>query len=425
MYQDLSGGSTVTTSQARVAWITHGPRDMYLLYDQAHYHESFTPNGWWERTLALDPYHWFHLSGTIGTSPSEAVHAILQQRDRPAFTLPALIVALFLARSAQPNTLEQRQLFRWVASAILHMQRCLPPGSLHAGWSNVGVDIVEQSLSPLINGLLQIDPRVPWTLPDGAWFQVLHHLSDSLWRFPPYAIRAINSAVATAHEDEGSEEQKQHPSQLDAATALGYLSAIRFWSQPWPTIRGLPIRTSMLEFLPLWHQVLVIMDPNAPGITDAQLVWLCDGTIGKATDGPFDHLMIAVEESSAVGSSAAEWQEHIVMLRQEAVRGTERPGGSWEVQQPVLWPELLMDHVATLRIVVGAQGCWVRFIPAEERWGSVFWWRPTRRPPTCWSLALGEALTSPSLLALHATLWQMWRNLKVDGCPFHAAVRVA
>lgn len=176
----LSGGSIVATPQAQVAWITHGPRDMYLLYDQAHYHESSTPDGWWERTLTLDPYHGFYLSGTADTSPLEAVLTILRQPHRPAFSLPALIVALFLTRAAHPDTLAHRQLFRWVASAIPHLRRHLAAGSIQAGWNDGGADSVEQSLSTLINALLQPNPQVPLALADGAWFHVLDQLSGHL-----------------------------------------------------------------------------------------------------------------------------------------------------------------------------------------------------------------------------------------------------
>lgn len=421
--QGLSGSSMVVTPQARIEWIADGPRDMYLLYDQAHYIESSTPEGW-QRTLALDPYHWMRLSGASNIAPSEALYTILQQPNRPTFSLPSLTVALFLARAVQPDTLEQRQLFRWVASAIPHVRLCLPAGSLQAGWNDVAGDTVEHALPTLISGLLQHDSQVPWVLSDGAWLQILDHLSDNLWKFPPYSMRAIGLAVATVPEDHAAHVIDQHPGRLDAVTALGYLSAIRFWREPWPTIRGLPIRTSMLEFLSLWHQALVITDPNAPEITDTQLAWLCDGMVGGPSDSPFDHLIIAIEECEPWDASPPEWEEAIATLRQEMARGIQQPGGSWEVQQTTQWPALSAYHVATMRLVAGPQGYWVRLIPADECWGSVLWWQPDPLPPACWSLAFGESLTSVPLMALHATFWQIWRNLQVDGCPSSEAIRI-
>lgn len=238
-------------------------------------------------------------------------------------------------------------------------------------------------------------------------------------------MRAINSVIVLAHADERSEELDQHSSQLNAVTALGYLSAIRFWREPWPTIRGLPIHTSMLEFLALWHQALIIMDPNAPRITDTQLAWLCDGMLGKPLDGPFDHLIRAIEENSPLNGSATEWQERIATLEHEADRGTACSHGCWEAQRTMHWPVFSMYQVASMRLVAGPEGCWVRLMPSEERWGSVLWWRPGRRAPTCWSLALGEAVTTIPLLALHATFWHIWRDLRVAGCPSRDAIRVA
>lgn len=121
----------------------------------AAWSSSSRPDGWWERTLTLDPYHGFRLSGTADTNPLDAVLTILHQPNRPAFSLPALLVALFLARAAHPDTLAHRQLFRWIASAIPHLRRHLAAGSIQAGWNDERADSAEQGLSTLIgSGLI-------------------------------------------------------------------------------------------------------------------------------------------------------------------------------------------------------------------------------------------------------------------------------
>jgi hypothetical protein len=184
MNQGLSESSIVATPQARVEWTTSGPRDLYLLYDQAHYLEASTPDGLWQRTLTLDPYHWFRLSGTADTSPWEAIRMVLREPNRPAFTLPALLVALFLSRAAQPDTVEQRHLFHWVAFALPQVRTRLPAGSLQAGWNELSIDILDACLPVIINVLLEDDPEIPWVFSDGDWLQVLDYLGDYLWRFP-------------------------------------------------------------------------------------------------------------------------------------------------------------------------------------------------------------------------------------------------
>lgn len=422
MNHGLSENSMVATPQARVEWTTHGPRDMYLLYDQAHYSEGSTPVGWWQRTLALDPYHWFRLSGTPDISPWEAVCSIMREPDRPAFTLPALLVALFLARAARPNTLAQRQLFRWVAFALPQLRARLPTGSLQVGWNELSTETLDHSMPTIINVLLENEPAVPWVLSDGDWLRVLDHLGNYLWRFPTHTIREMSTDAAKqidqcARAEEEAGALNRHASQLPPVTAIGYLSALRFWRDPWPTIRGLSIGTSMLEFLPLWHQVLLMMAPDAPAISHTDLAWLCDETLGTPSDAPFDHLIVAGQHSDTLGQSTTDWQARITELRQEAARGTWRPRGCWEVPCAAHWPVFSTYNVARMRVVAGPHGCWVRLIPVEEHWGSVLWWRPQPRVPTWWSLALGEACSSVSLLAFHATFWQLWRDIRVEGHP--------
>lgn len=420
IHQELLGRSIIATPHACLEWTTTGPRDIYLLYDQAYYSQSSTSDGWWQRSLALDPYHSLRLSGSADTSPWDAMHAILRQPHRPAISLPALIVALFLARSDDPNTAEQRHLFRWVAAAIPELRTGIPGGSLQAEWDKIPVNNFEHLVPIIINVLLQYDQKVPWALSDSVWLQTLDHLGNALWRFPPYTTREITASAAThleqmASADEESELSYLHIRRRGRWSAIGYLSAIRFWREPWPTIRKLPIQLPMLEFLELWHQALVIMHPEAPAISDTNFSWLCNGMIGGANDGPFDSLFVDNPDIEAFGRSAVEWQQQIAMLKQEAARGTCRPRGCWEVAISSRWPILSAYSVATMRVVAGSKGCWVRLIPAGTSWGSVLWWRPEKCPPTCWALALDEALSSVQVLALHETLWQMWRDLRVNG----------
>lgn len=422
MNQELPVSSRIVTPQACLEWTTAGPQDIYLFYDQAHYRQSSTSDGWWQRTLALDSYHWLRLSGAADTSPWEAIRALLQQPNRSHLSLPALVVALFLARSIHPDTWEQRYLFRWVLSALPEVRTSIPAGSFYAGWVNISTDTWDPVIQIVINVLLQHDPEVPWALPDGEWLQLLDQLAEALWCFLPNTTRGITHVVATHLEQLARSDQKpartaQHAARMARWSAIGDLSAIRFWHEPWPTIRGLPIQSSILDFLQLWYQALVIMHPDAPPISATHFSWLCHGRIGAPDDGPFNSLLAARANIEGLGLSATEWQQRIVVLKQEAARGTCRPSGCWEVSISSQWPILSAYGVATMQVVVGPKGCWVRLIPAEASWGSVLWWRPEKGPPTCWALALGEALSSVPALALHETFWQMWRELRIYGRP--------
>jgi hypothetical protein len=296
----------------------------------------------------------------------------------------------------------------------------IPAGSFYAGWVNIATDTWDAVISIIINMLLQRDFEIPWALPDGKWLQLLDQLGEVLWCFLPNDTRGITYVAAKhleelARADENATRTSLHVAMAQWA-AIGDLSAMRFWREPWPTLRGVPIQVLMLDFVQLWHQALVIMHPDAPTIPDTHFSWLCDGRIGAPDDGPFDSLLAARPNTEGLGLSATEWQQQIAMLKQEAARGTCRPSGRWEVSITSQWPVLSAYGVATIRIVAGPKGCWVRLIPADTSWGSVLWWRPEKRPPTCWALALGEALNNVHVLALHATLWQMWRHLRVEGC---------
>lgn len=418
----MDGTSIVTTPQASLEWTSTGPRHMYFLYDQARYMQSSTSDGWWQRTLALDPFHWIRLRGSSNTTPLDALQTILANQDRPPIVFPALLVALFLAHSPHPDTVEQRQVFRWVAHVIPELLARIPSGSLQAGWEEMSSDRLEHMLIPTINVILDQEDQVPWVFPDGIWVQVLDHLADVMWRFPPKATRRIASASATQLEQIGIEEEESGLADRHASTdagwsVIGYLSAIRFWRSPWPTIRGLSVQASMLEFLQIWQQALVIMHPDAPAITDTNLTWLCDGTLGAPYDGPFDSLLVASADIARLGISTTEMQERIVRLQQEAARGICRPSGRWDVRLSSNWPILLAYGVTSMSLVAGPKGLWVRLIPAQQSWGSVLWWRPQKQAPTCWSLVLGSALTSIQILALHETMWQVWRDLRVCGQP--------
>jgi hypothetical protein len=83
------------------------------------------------------------------------------------------------------------------------------------------------------------DDQVPWVFPDGVWVQALDHLADVMWQFPPKATRRIASATATQLEQIGIEDEESGLADRHANTDAGwsvimYLSAIRFWRNPWP-----------------------------------------------------------------------------------------------------------------------------------------------------------------------------------------------
>lgn len=379
MNQDLRVSSRINTPHARLEWTTFGSEDIYLLYAHANYRQLSTSDGWWHRTLALDAYNVLSLSGTAETSPWEALRAILQHPTRPPIALPALVVAMFLTHAANPDTWEQRYLFRWVLASIPAWSTSLPSGSFHAGWDEVSDTALHHFLDIFINVQLQFDPQVPWVLPDGVWFQALDHLGEFLWSFLRYPTRVMTTDAARHLEQMAQENDDSVRTSGDAEdtarwAVIGDLSAIRFWREPWPTIRGLPIHASVLDFRQLWQQALVIMYPDAPPISDMQFSWLCDGTIGAPDDAPFDSLVVARPNIDGLSISATEWQQRIAMLKQEAGRGTYRPNGCWEV--PISspeWPVLSAYGVASVQIVAGPKGCWVRLIPAGTGWGSVMW----------------------------------------------------
>lgn len=429
MNHDLPARSRITTPRARLEWTTMGSEDIYLLYDHADYRQSSTSDGWWHRTLALDAYNVLSLSGTADSSPWEALRTILHHPNRPPIALPALVVAMFLTRAANPDTWEQRYLLRWVLASIPEWYTSIPAGSFHAGWDEVSDTAQHHFLHLFINVLLQFDPQVPWVLPDGVWFQALDQLGEFLWSFLLYPTRMITADAArhleqVGHANDDSARTSGYTEDTARWSVIGNLSAIRFWREPWPTLRGLPIQSSILDFLQIWKQALVIMHPDAPPISDTQFSWLCDGRIGAPDDGPFDSLVVASPNIDGLGHSVTEWQKQIVMFKQEAARGTCRPSGCWAVAVSSEWPVLSAYGVATMQIVSGPKGYWVRLIPAGTSWGSVVWWLPEKRPLTSLALALGKALDSVQVLALHATLWQIWRHLRVEGRPTSEAQHV-
>jgi hypothetical protein len=380
------------------------------------------PDGWWQRTLALDPTHWLRLSGSKETSRWNAFRAILMQSDRPPLPLPVLFATLFLTHSTQPDTLEHRHVFGWVTSAIPELYARIPLDSLCVGWDELTPDEVDHLIPVVIDILLDYNYAVPWSVQDGLWVQVFDRLANFLWRLPPEFIREIVAVASTqieqvAIKDQESGIMERPANNLSGWLVLGYFAAIRFWRDSWPNVRNLRIQTSMRDVPQLWQQALVIMHPDAPLIADTDLIWLCDSTVGAPYDGPFDSLCAARLHTARLDFSPSGWQERIARLEQDAAQGRYQPSGCWNMLVAAHWPVLSGNNIATMRVVAGPEGCWVRLIPANPSWGSVLWWRPQMYPPSCWSFAFGEALTSIHILALHETLWYLWRNLRVCGRP--------
>ena len=412
----MHGSTIITSAHAQLEWaIAASPADA-LQYDQARYSQSSTADGWWQRTFALDPAHWLRLSGTRYTTSSDALHTVLREDKRSALTLPVLIVALFLAHSVQPDSVEQRQALRGVLRAIPDVLHSIPLGVLRTGWDDSSPEELDNLIPIVIDALLNQADFVPWVVQDGLWARVLDHLATTLWLFPPQVVQQI--VASAAMEKESGWPDRDTPT-MPGWAVLGSLSGMRFWREPRPTIRNLPIHASMHEFLQLWQQALVLMDPTAPRIEDSDLAWLCDGTVGTPHDGPFDTLRPMSSDHGVGGRSSIEWQECIAALQNEAAHGMWIPDGRWDMSISLRWPILLGYGFAAMRIVATPEGLWVRFRPAQQSWGSILWWRPEVCPPLCWTLALNATSTNASMLGLHAALWQLWGNLRVYGRPMY------
>lgn len=412
----MHGSTIITTAYAQLEWVTAASPIDALQYDRARYSQSSTADGWWHRTFALDPMQWLRLSGTPSTTPSNALRVVLMEDKRSALTLPVLIVALFLAHSTQPDSVEQRHALRGVLRAIPDVLHSIPLGALRTGWDDSSPKELDNLIPSVIDALLNQADFVPWVVQDGLWAHVLDHLATTLWLFPPQVVQQI---VASAAVEKESEQSDRDTLTMPGWAVLGYLSGMRFWHEPRPTIRNLPIHASMHEFLQIWQQALVIMDPAAPRIEDSDLAWLCDGTVGTPHDGPFDTLRTTNADHGADGRSSIEWQTCLAALQTEATHGMWTPDGRWDMPISLRWPLLLGYGFAAMRIVAAPEGLWVRFRPAQQSWGSIVWWRPEIRPPLCWTLALNATLTNGSMLGLHATLWQLWGNLRVYGRPMY------
>jgi hypothetical protein len=426
MNQEPLERSIITTPEARLEWTTTGKWDMYLLYDQAHYSQLSTSDGWWHRTLVLHPHHWLRLSGSGMIEPWKALESILSQPDRSSIMLPPLLVALFLAHSTNPEAVEQRQLFQWTAYAVREVLPLLPVSNREAGWHHALPDQLDHLSTAILDALLNEDLKLPWPLIDGIEAQILTHMADVFWTFPPALTRRIPQIAASYFEqclEDGQEWLEDEDSNLENDgsisitpwSLLGNLGAMRFWRQPWPSIRGLSIQAPMREILFIWYQALIIMHPDAPIIDNGDLTWLCDGVLGGTYDGPFDTLYAFSAHIEALSVPLVEKQAGIAALEQESTNGTFLPSGRWELAMSSNWPIRWTFGIATSRLVAGPDGVWVRLVPAQQSWGSVLWWRPHRHPPACWSIALGGSLNSVQILALHESLWHQWRDLRVYG----------
>ena len=409
--------------------------ELYLGYEYAEYVQVETADGWWHRTLALHPDHWLRLSGAATIDPWNALQLILAQPDRSPIPLPPLLVALFLSLSAHPSASEQRQLFQWVAYAVREMLPVLPVSGREAGWNTVSDDQIDELVTSILTALLPQAATIPWPQRDGVEVQALVQLANMLWTFPPTLTRQIPE-VANAYfqqrlvadqqwledddgilQNEDASLEDDDPISITRWSLLGNLGAMQFWRTPWPLIRRLSVQAPMHELLFTWYQALVIMHPDAPIIDDADLAWLCDGTLGAPYDAPFGHLLAACTVIETLNIPVTSLYERIAALQQDAGQGRYLPDGRWELPVPAAWPVVWAYGAAKVRLIASSDGCWVRLMPAQWSWGSVLWWRPHSDPPTCWTLAFSDDATSLCLVGLHTALWELWRDLRVDGQP--------
>lgn len=428
----MDDGVSLGARQARLEIPETGRIELYLGYEYAEYQQEDTPDGWWHRTLTLHPHHWLRLSGDRTIEPWNAFQSILANPDRSPIPLPPLLVALFLAQSPDPNVSEQRQVFQWVAYAVRELLAILPLSARHAGWNEIASDQLDDLAMAILDALLHQKPTLPWPQLDGVEVQILSQMADILWAFPPTLTRQIPQVAAMYFEQRLEDDRRgvededllledEDPISITRWSLLGNLAAIRFWRTPLPTIRGLSVQAPMHEILFIWYQALVIMHPDAPIIDDADLAWLCDGVLGALYDAPFSQLLAAQPVIDTLNIPVTESQKRIAALQQNVAQGMCLPEGRWEIPVSNDWLVVRVYGAAAVRLVAGPDGCWVRLIPAQWGWGSVLWWRPQSKPPTCWTLAFGDDLASPYLLSLHEALWEVWRDLCLHGRPIRGS----
>lgn len=428
MEQTMDLDLDIIHPRARLEMSVLHPASSFLAYDQAVFVARGTADGWWQRVLALDAYHWVRLSGDATVSPWDALCLVLASPHRPALPVLAVPVLLLLSIAENPDIDAHRQVFRSVSWGLHELHPLLPRDQEQVGGGiHAAVDL-HRLAHTSIDAMLGQHTSIPWPERDGSVVQMLRYLATELWMFPPDLVRRIVTVMATqwarpasqgaAYVDDGSSVNMGDVwADTVVGALLGMLSGIRLWERPSLTVRGLPVEASPIHLVPVWYQALLLMHPDAPAIDDAQLAWLCDGTLGSPYAPPFRELWSGISRTGIHSSAWMIAPTQVAALRQEARAGGQFPFGQWEEPISPAWPLLHRFDIQRMRVVATGEGCWVRLLPASASWGSVLWWSPDAEPPASWAVACQHPPMSPPIQALHATFWTLWRNLCVTGQP--------
>jgi hypothetical protein len=416
---------TITGSCAQLAGSGLLASRRYLHYAHATYSDVQMEDGWWHRRLLLTANHWLCLSGCKDTTPTAALWSMLNQAERPPLSLPVLLASLFLAKVPDPSTHEQRALFEQVALGVADLLTLIP-SVLSTVDEPASLEEIERYAATIIEGILEEASTIPWPQRETDQLRVLTVLADRLWQLPGDRVRQLVTTTLDFYDSiqQSSDDEGRGIWADDSDTffltpfgLLRGLSVLRWWSAPHPTIRGLPIHTPPQYLYHCWEQSLVLMHPDAPAISDDALEWLCGGTIGNPHDAPLTEFVDIDQLHTELPTSHACLVSHVKQLSEEAASGLCVPKGQWECIVDDQLPVLHALHLHSVRLVATSTGCWVRLIADPLSWGRVLWWLPEAEPPPSLAFALTTTRTSPGVLAIHTTLWEFWRDIRVVGHP--------
>lgn len=415
----------ITTHNALLAFGKLSYPNRYFDYMFAHYVSGQTEDQVWHRSLMMDHEDWIQLRGNPDITAPEAFWNVLGERERPLLPLPAILTAGFLALVSDPKMDSQRDLFYLISSGVTDLLNLLPSVSVRADTDPLSVDQLTQFAQSIIAAILHQEIPIPWPIYDADGFRVLLAVATHLWTFPPDLVNSLVTAQIDAFaayiatEDADDEDDQlcglDESPQLTTTALLRNISALRSWLTLPLTVRGLPVQMPGSAYDLTWKQALVLNHPDAPSISDADLEWLCEGTIGnehQRSQIDFVNIDLCVENLPIHYATRV---ARITVLQAEVSDTVYIPKGrsAFEVSEPMVVLSAL--RVYAVRLVAGPTGCWIRLISHPDLWGRVLWWKPEVKPPICLPLLFQTTQMSPGVMALHEALWELWHNLCVQG----------
>jgi hypothetical protein len=311
-----------------------------------------------------------------------------------------LLVMHFLSQSTLPRI--QWAHCRMALRLALPLVATTPDTPLPGTWPALSPGDVRRLAQASLTALFsQYSEVVP---PLGAvdWLRVVLEMASSLWE-PPISL--AQNVLAHGHQPwplPGTQGRVQMGVPL--ILRLGALASIATWLPDRPCIAGLPLALPASRRPHAWIYSLLFADPAAPRLGAADRHWLCDGVIGPPGHSPL------VAEHHVGLLQAPPW----LASRCQVVRHALPPVGvrgviaRHVITLPRGMPLFGELGVTCLRLVVCADGIWVRLIPADGSWGRLLWWRPSVPSPDHWAFVVGDAASSLHVLlaAVLAALWQ-------------------